>query len=137
MLSIENIYQFIGDEYGIKSDELSPDSDLNGDFGIEGDDFDDLILDYSNLFKVNLDTYLWYFHSSEEAVSPFAFIFPPPNQRVEKIAVTPELLLKYAQSKVWSVKYPTHTIPNKRWDIISLNIFLVASVIVALTLWIA
>ena len=35
MLSIEDIYQFIGDEYGIKSDELSPDSDLNSDFGIE------------------------------------------------------------------------------------------------------
>ena len=79
MLTIEDIYHFIEDECGIKSKKLLPDSDLNGNFGIEGDDFDELMLAYSNKFKVNIDSYLWYFHCNEEGVSLLAFIFPPPN----------------------------------------------------------
>ena len=134
MLTIEDIYHFIEDECGIKSKKLLPDSDLNGNFGIEGDDFDELMLAYSNKFKVNIDSYLWYFHCDEEGVSLFAFIFPPPNKRVEKIVVTPELLFNCAQSKVWSVKYPMHTLPKKRWDIISNHVFLVTCAILILAL---
>ena len=95
------------------------------------------MLAYSNKFKVNIDSYLWYFHCGEEGLSLFPSIFPAPNEGVKKIAVTPELLLKYAQSKVWSLKYPPHILPNKRWDIISLNIFLVAIVIVVVMLLVA
>lgn len=132
MLTIEDIYQLIHDECGIKPEKLFPDSDLNGNFGIEGDDFDELMLAFSNKFKVNIDSYLWYFHCGEEGGSLFPSIFPAPNQRVKKIAVTPELLLKYAQSKVWSVEYPKHNVPKQRLDIISNRVFLVLLLIIAL-----
>ncbi len=123
MITIEDIYQLIENECGIKSQKLSPNSDLGDDFGVVGDDFDELMIAYSERFQVNLDSYLWYFHSSEEAGSPFSFIFPTPDQRVKRIVITPEVLLKYANSKVWSINYPEHTLPKRRWDILTLQIF--------------
>ena len=132
MLTIKDIYQLIHDECGIKPEKLSPDSDLNGNFGIEGDDFNELMLAYSSEFEVNIDSYLWYFHCGAEGLSLFSSIFPAPNQRVKKIAVTPELLLKYAQSKVWSVNYPPHTLPKRRWGLIFNRVCLIVFTIVIL-----
>lgn len=132
MVTIEDIYQLIESECGVKSEKLSPNSDIGEEFGVYGDDFDELMLAYSKRFQVNLESYLWYFHSCEEVGSPFAFIFPPPDQRVKRIIITPELLLKYANSKVWSINYPEHTLPKRRWDILSLNIFFVVCAILGL-----
>ena len=125
MVTIEDIYNFIEKECGIEAGKLSPDSDIFGDFGVYGDDFDDLMSAYSKEFGVNLDAYVWYFHSCEEVSSPFAFIFPPPNRRVSRIIITPALLVKCANLKSWAVTYPVHTLPKRRWDILVLQIFFV------------
>ncbi len=125
MNTIADIYKLIESECGIELDKLNSNSDLMGDLGIYGDDFDELMLAYAKKFDVNLDSYLWYFHSCEEVGSPFTFIFPPPNKRVKRIVITPELLSKYANLKKWAVKYPEHSLPKYRWDIISLKIFFV------------
>ncbi|KZN44350.1 DUF1493 family protein, partial [Pseudoalteromonas luteoviolacea] len=116
MAIIEDIYQLIESECGMNPNKLSPNSDIVDEFCVYGDDFEELMVAYSKQINVNLDTYLWYFHSREEADSPFAFIFPPPDQTVKRIVITPELLLKYANSKAWSINYPEHTLPKRRWD---------------------
>jgi len=134
MLTIEEIYQFIEGECSINAKKLLPCSDINEEFGVEGDDFEELMLAYSNKFKVNISSYLWYFHSSEEGISLFSFLFQPPNKRVTKIAVTPKLLLDCARSKIWSVNYPDHVIPQKRWDIIFSRVFWGLCTIVTLAL---
>ncbi|WP_278404191.1 DUF1493 family protein [Pseudoalteromonas ruthenica] len=125
MVTIDDIYNLIEKECGIKAEKLRPDSDIFEDFRVYGDDFDDLMAAYSKEFGVNLDNYLWYFHSSEEVSSPLAFIFPPPNRRVSRIIITPEILVKYANMKNWAVTYPAHILPKRRWDILALQAFFV------------
>ena len=120
MTKLNDIYQFIEKETGIKTNQLHPKSDL---FGVYGDDLFDLVESFGNFYAVNVDSFLWYFHSPEEASSPFSVIFPPPNKRVSRIPITPELLVECANTKNWTLEYPPHDLPNKRWDIILLNVF--------------
>jgi len=42
MKNIEEIYAFLEKHQGVKRSEISPDSDLESDLGIEGDDFFEL-----------------------------------------------------------------------------------------------
>jgi hypothetical protein len=58
--------------------------------------------------------------------------FRPPYERVTRIPVTPAMLLLFANSGVWEIGYPAHTLPKKRWDIIINWIAIIAFVIIAI-----
>jgi hypothetical protein len=123
MVNLNDIYQFVEKETGIKTNQLQPKSDLCEEFCVYGDDLFVLIESFGNFYGVNIESFLWYFHSPEEASSPFCLLFPQPNKRVSRIPITPELLAEYANTKNWGLDYPTHDLLNKRWDIILLNVF--------------
>lgn len=123
MVELKDIYHFIEKETGVKANHLKPESDLFDEYGVFGDDLFELVDSYSKIYGVNIESFLWYFHSPEEAFSPFGLLFPPPNKRVSRIPITPELLTEYANTKNWGLVYPVHDLPNKRWDIILLNVF--------------
>ena len=66
-----------------------------------------------------MDGFLWYFHYGEEANSfPSGLFFKPPNYRVERIPITPEMLLQFAKSGKWAIDYPEHTLPKVRYDMV-------------------
>ncbi|MEO1653574.1 MAG: DUF1493 family protein [Bacteroidota bacterium] len=112
-----DIYDFLKEELGLS--QLSPQSDIFGELGVRGDDFDELMEKYQKQFKVNMDAYLWYFHSDEEGLNfPGGLFFKPPYERVNRIPVNPELLVKFAQSGTWQLDYPEHQIPKWRYDIL-------------------
>lgn len=115
MIVLKDIYLLIEQALGIDTKTLKPDADLFEDFGVYGDE---LIDEFSEKYDVNIDNFLWYFHSLEEASSLFWIIFSPPNKRVSRIAITPEMLVQYANQKCWGVEYPAHEIPKRRWDIL-------------------
>ena len=104
-------------------EKVEPGSDLF-ELGINGDDFHNMIDEFDVSFHVNMDGYLWYFHTSEEGQNIGALFFPPPNERVKRIPVTPLMLLEAANKGKWSCKYPTHLIPSKRWDIVTNKIIM-------------
>ena len=81
-------------------------SDIQNDLGCYGDDFHELIDEYSKKFKVDLTFYLWYFHTREEGNNLGGTFFRAPNERVKRIPVTPTLLLEFANKGKWDLQYP-------------------------------
>jgi hypothetical protein len=134
VVTIEQVFNLIEIECGVNHKELTPDTDIFNDLGVEGDDFSELIEKYASNFNVNMNDYLWYFHSNDEGTNVWSFLFKPPNKKVNRIPVTPKLLLDAANSKKWNLNYPPHNQPKNRsdltysnilWGIILLGLFLV------------
>lgn len=129
---IEEIYELILDETGIEKLQLNTDIFHEG---VAGDDFHELIDQYQKQFKVNMNAYSWYFHTDEEGFNfPGGLFFKPPYERVTRIAITPELLLKFANSGTWELDYPEHQLPSKRYDlqvntVFSVTFFLIVAIL--------
>jgi Protein of unknown function (DUF1493) len=115
MIKLNEIIEFLNQILSIKA---KPDSDIFK-LGVSGDDFDELILKYSEKYAVDMNGYLWYFNHDEEGLNfPGALFFKPPNCRVKRIPVTPNMLLAFANQKKWGVEYPKHYISEKRYDLL-------------------
>ncbi|WP_299262767.1 DUF1493 family protein [uncultured Psychrosphaera sp.] len=132
MIVLKDIYLFLEEALGIDPKTIKPGSDLFEDFGVFGDDLFELIEVFSENYSVNVDDFLWYFHSPEEASSLFRMIFLPPNKRVSRIPITPDMLVQYANQKCWGLEYPAHEIPNRRWDILLSQLLLITLLIALL-----
>lgn len=128
-MDIEQIYNFLIEERGVKRSELSHESDLSNDLGIEGDDFSGLIESFAERYQVNMDSYLWYFHHREDGWNLGALFFKPPYEQVKTIGICPQTLLEAAQSKKWPISYPNHQLTEGRPDI-TFNKVLIFSVFV-------
>lgn len=113
---LSDIVDFIKDFSGCK--KVFPDSDIMMDCGIDGDDCHDLIDKYAQMFQVNMDNYLWYFHCNEEGCSIGALFFKPPYKQVARIPVTPIMLADFATLGKWGIKYPKHQLKKHRYDIV-------------------
>ena len=117
-MEIEAIYKFIAMSEGIDVEKIHSDSDLNSELGIDGDDFSELVEKFEMEFGVRMDSYLWYFHHGEEGRSIGSLFFKPPFERVERIPVTPKILLQAAMTKEWPISYPEHQLPERRYDVL-------------------
>jgi len=128
--SLDDIIRFIIDRTGCDKEEVKAESDLQNDLGCSGDDFDELISEYSAKFKVDMSSYLWYFHSEEEGHSNSIgkILFKTPYERVKHIPITPALLLNSANHGKWLITYPEHSLPKRRYDILINQILVVTFV---------
>ena len=116
--TLEEISSFVREQTGAP-EPLTPTTDLHGDLGVDGDDMCELISEYSRRFAVDVAGYRWYFHSGEEGLPLLgSLFFPPPCRRVERIPITPAMLHQYALERRWSLEYPPHTLPNRRYDVL-------------------
>lgn len=120
MPDLEAIYAVIQEVCGVRRAKLTPSADLESDLGITGDDFSELIEQFAERFKVDMNAYRWYFHHGDEVTfNPGALFFKPPFRQVEHIPVTPALLLSAANSGAWPIEYPTHQLHQRRYDILA------------------
>ena len=133
MSKLDEIKGFIKELSGI--DEINTESDIYS-LGITGDDFHEMIAEYSKNYKVDMSEYLWYFHADEEGLSFGKLFFKPPYSRVERVPVTPKILAEFAETRKWTYKYTGHELPNKRIDLIINQIIVIVFVLIALTVWI-
>jgi hypothetical protein len=134
MLKIDEILELVKAETG--TDNVSENSDIEKDLGCTGDDFDELISKYASKFNIDMTTYLWYFHSSEEGLGSIGgAFFKPPNEKVERIPITPKMLATYAEKGKWEVEYPEHKIPEKRYDLLINQIIFIVIVIYGIYYW--
>ncbi|MFB6344094.1 hypothetical protein ACE1ET_20415, partial [Saccharicrinis sp. FJH62] len=127
MIRIDEILKFIKEQTGL--DSLESDSDIF-ELGIVGDDFDELIVEFSEKYKIKMDSYLWYFHANEEGLSIGGLFFKSPNKRVNRIPITPKFLLTIANQGFWNIDYPKHELPKYRLDIIINKILVAVFVII-------
>lgn len=118
MVAIADIYEFVSLQLEVPVDLLEKDTDLCEVFDVKADACADLVENFAAKFKVDLDSYLWYFHHGEAGLNIGRFWVKPPYERVQRIPLTPRVFLKAATKKRWKVQYPEHTIPKKRWDMI-------------------
>jgi hypothetical protein len=132
MTEINEIIELIKDHSGIT--EIIETSDIYS-LGISGDDFHELIEKYAKMYKVEMSNYIWYFHADEEGNSIGGHFFAPPYERVERIPVTPMMLLQFANKGKWEISYPEHVIPSKRYDII-INRVIAACFLIIIIIWI-
>jgi hypothetical protein len=130
--SITDLIKFLADLSG--ADDINANSDIFSDVGMAGDDFHEMIEKYAKRFSVNMDDYLWYFHCDEEGQSIGANFFKPPYARVNRIAVTPAMLAEFANTGKWSIDYPEHHVPKKRYDLL-INSIVVGSLVAAAIIW--
>lgn len=130
MVNVNEIIEFLRDKSGVK--EILPESDLNHEIGIYGDDWHEMIEEYSQKFNVKIDSYLWYFHTKEEGTASIgAAFFRPPNERVKRIPITPSILTDFANKGIWEIDYPEHQLPKRRYDLIT-NTVIVLSLLTIL-----
>jgi len=108
-------------------------TDLFERFGIDGDDADNFMEAFASRFEVNAENFLWYFHHSDEGANFGALLFKPIYERVKRIPITPDMLVKAIEIKQWPVVYPPHEAPPVRWDI-RVNQLVIAIFVVALAL---
>ena len=131
MQDINSILKFVS--YKTGCDNVALDSDIEEDLGCSADDFHELIADYAKIFKVDMSSYLWYFHTVEEGgiSSIGGSFFKPPYNKVSRIPITPAMLLDFAQKGKWNLIYPPHEIPKKRYDLL-INLIIILLFIVFL-----
>jgi hypothetical protein len=114
---VDDIINFLKEQLNVERVEAN--SDIYKDLEANGDEFLEMIAEYSKKFNVDMENYNWYFHSDEEGVfSIGALFFKPPYKRVERIPVTPLMLTEFANKKKWDLQYPPHHIPARRVDLI-------------------
>lgn len=130
---LDEISNFLED-YSAVYDE-DPHIDIYKDMHVIGDDFHEMIEDYSKQYKVDMSDYLWYFHAEEEGYNVGGMFFKPPYKRVTRIPVTPQMLADFIMTKKWKVEYPDHEIPKRRIDLLINQILVIAGVI-GLGIWI-
>ena len=115
----EEIIQFLKEE--TLKDKIASDTDIFNECGVNGDDFDELLFKYSEIYSVDMDAFLWYFHYQEEASINFnlgSLFFKNPHQRVTRIPISPKMLTDFANSKIWKIDYLEHKTPKYRNDMI-------------------
>src|SRR5690349_5885366 len=113
-VTIEDIIKLIVEKTGCRESEVRINADIDNDLGCTGDDFDELIAEFAQRFDVDMNSYLWYFHTYEEGHTHNIgrwFVKVPPES-IERIPVTPSVLLESANLKVWSIVYPAHSVPK-------------------------
>lgn len=131
--TINNIIDFLKDQALI--DDIYPDTDICNGIGLTGDDFHEMIEEYSKVFSVDMTNYLWYFHSEEEGWNSIGgSFFPPPNKQVKRIPIAPLMLTEFANSGKWDIKYPHHKVSKRRYDLY-INLFLLIAVLIWAIVW--
>jgi len=117
MVTFADIAAFVAKASGESPAKITGTVDLC-DLGVDGDDFSKMIEDFEAQFNVNMSQYLWYFHHQEEGFRSLRdLIFTPAIYRVQRIPVTPDLLVQSANAGCWSVVYPVHTLLQSSFDI--------------------
>ena len=122
MLLISDILDFLKELSG--TNKIDASSDIYLDVGLVGDDFHEMIEIYSKRYSVDMAGYLWYFHADEEGLSIGGLFFKPPYRQVDRIPVTPTMLLDFANKGKWDMLYPNHEIASRRYDLLINKIIL-------------
>ena len=129
MAEVSEIIEFLKDRTG--TDVVTENSDIANDLGVDGDDYDELLSEFSKKYSVDISSCLWYFHWSEEGSwnSIGGSFFKSPDKGVKHIPVTPIMLAEFTKLGKWNLQYPEHNLPKRRYDIV-INQFLILAFIV-------
>ena len=135
MYKLDDILKFVSENTG--TDNVTAYSDIDTELGCTADDFGDLMGAFAKQYKIDMSTYLWYFHTVEEGhnLSIGRSFYKTPYELVTRIPVTPGMLLKFAQKGKWDIIYPEHKIPKRRYDILINQLLIVGLLLILICKW--
>ena len=73
MNKLNDLIKFVADETAVE--DVTENTDIVSELGCYGDDFFELMEKYAKVYNVDMNSFLWYFHSSEEGVGILALHF--------------------------------------------------------------
>jgi hypothetical protein len=117
MKQVAEVAEWVQSETGW-SQPVTASTRLAEDIGVYGDDWHELMEAYSAHFQVNMARNVWYFHTGEEGFNCGGVLFAAPYRRVNRIPVTVAMLCDYAHAGEWSIDYPQHELPRRRYDLL-------------------
>jgi hypothetical protein len=118
MPRLEDIIKLLRDSSGVY--KITDKTDIFCDIGLTEVDFHEFMEKYAITFNVDMNQYLWYFHSDEEGSgnSIGGMFYAPPYRLVKRIPITPKMLFDFAIKGKWDLEYPKHNPPKKRYDLL-------------------
>ena len=117
--SITDIQQFISTQLVCDLALVTADADIVYDLDCVDFALDEFIAAYRSKFGVNMDNYLWYFHTNVVSGDTSALgkmLFKPAPNAVKHIPITAKILWESACLGKWVIWYPEHTVPRRRFD---------------------
>jgi|GEM_PF-1089919 len=111
----EELRSFLAGYVIMKPSELTDYADIEHDLRCTGDDFFELMEAYQKKFNVDMDGFLWYFHTYDESrasIGGFRRTRSPADE-VTRIPITLNKLTAFANSGKWEVDYPEHVLIGK------------------------
>ncbi|MEJ8562801.1 DUF1493 family protein [Yoonia sp. GPGPB17] len=118
----DEIIEFIAAFTAVKPERLSTDDVFIGN-GVEGDDADELIIEFSEKFGVNIDDFLDYFHYVGDEPPGHRRVFPVDEQKqiIPFQPVTIDTFVQAVEIGRWPIVYPQHTVGESlRWRLLKI-----------------
>tara|TARA_Y100000782_G_scaffold70365_1_gene76145 strand:+ start:79 stop:405 length:327 start_codon:yes stop_codon:yes gene_type:complete len=102
------VFEFISEYTGTSVNEITLDTLINDELGVDGDDGDELLLEFSKRFNVDLDG-IEKVYFGPEGINPFTLIFHAVKAFIDGYRSIPEtysplpvsVLVNSAKSGVW------------------------------------
>jgi hypothetical protein len=109
---LSDIVDFIKEKSGLEN--IAPSTDIYGELGFYGDDFLELIIEFSSRFYVDISSYLWSYHTSSEGEAIGDVLQDKTDVKlIQRIKINPLMLLDYANKGFWDFKYPNKVLMKK------------------------
>jgi acyl carrier protein len=101
--TFERVAQLIVEECGVRRADVRPDSDLERDLGITGDDAGDLMTAYAREFSVDLADFEFLRHFGPEGCLPGFGLYwrVRHGYAIGEVPVTPQFLVDAARQGRW------------------------------------
>ena len=103
----ERVFGIVGHHTGVSREELSLQTDLSGDLGVDGDDGCELLRRLGEEFAINLEAVEIGRHFGPEgAFNPFALLSPSWwRRRREHVPIRIHGLVEAAKAGKWTIRY--------------------------------
>ena len=104
----ERVFMMVATQTGHRRAELSLQTNVFRDLGVDGDDAEDLLIGFSKEFDVDLKRLQFSRHFGPEApFNPIALLMPRWwRWQRERIPVRMQDLVDAAASREWTIRYP-------------------------------
>ena len=99
------VARFLGKKIGRSPDSFTPETDLLYDLGIDGDDYEEIIIEFTQQHSIISKEYKWQFHHGPEGCNPIWLLFPPEILKRTRIPIRIKDFLEAKKRKTWEFLY--------------------------------
>jgi len=103
---VRRVREFIARETGLRLERVTLATDVVEDTCIYGIDVEELVVNFSKEFGVDVSNFRWYHHTGPEGCCPLWLFYRPWWARKTRVPITVEALVESARKGVLALSYP-------------------------------